>query len=549
MKTVVFELFLTNEKQTQERCKSEIKWLFGSNLKSLIDIRDSEDSMDSYKLKLRISESKIWDTARKLMLVEGVLDVDPDLNTSLDKKYRKLFFLTHDEAQNNENRPEPNWYHKNVRLDEALAFAQSEFKAGRGCFDNATTKISVAQFDTGYTNHPGIKNVDKLAGFNYVASWYRRIFYSNWHRDARDRLRNLRPFLWASHGTSTASTIIGNRLEDSSVITGELKDRTEGLLPTNIDLIPFRISENIISFDNKMIHAVDQVVQNGRIPVITMSHASLFRKQSWKHAVEKAYEKGIIWVAAGGSHAPEKLRKVLVFPAKFNETVATAASTRDNEPWERTHYGDEIDICAPGFDIYVPSSRRRWYGLLPNRYSYKWSEGTSFSTPVTAAAAALWLAHHGEDRLNKMYGEPWQRVEAFRKVLKLSARPHKPNVPPDKYGAGLIDFEALLKHPLPGAGELVRAPKRSEMLRFLKTREEKERFITHKELVYLTACGKFYNHDQPNNELYRYIFANASPTAREIIDQIICDFNQPEIENPKSEAIKAFVKKFLNTWS
>ena len=549
MKRVKYELFLANDKALQEKCKAEIKKKFRTELKTLIDIPDKNESTDSYKLVLKIVENEIWDTARKIAAIEGVMDVDPDLNETVDRTYQKLFLEEQKEPEQEQERPDPYWYHHNIRIEAALEYVRKEFEAGRGFFDPEKSVIPVAQFDTGYTNHPEIALINKKEGYNYIAGPLMRIIKSGWKRDARDRLRNLRPFLWASHGTSTASTIIGSNASDQSKIDGSLKDRVNGLLPNNVNLIPFRISENIISFDNKMIHAADQVIRNGNIKVITMSHASLFKKHSWKRAVEDAYNRGIIWIAASGSHAFGRLRSIIVFPAKFKETIATAASNVNDLPWERTHYGEEIDISAPGFDIYVPSSRRRWYGILPDKYTYKWSEGTSFATPITATAAALWIAHHGEKRLNEKYPEPWQRIESFRKVLKDSARAHKAEVPINKYGAGLLDILELLKIDLPNKENLAHASAKTNQLQMLENAEDKIKHITNKEIIYLTGCAKILDKDKSDETLFEYVYLNASNSARRVLDSITQQQNLPEATNPKSEAVKVYVKEFLYSWS
>lgn len=549
MKRLKFELFLTSNKTLQAQCRAEIRKNFRTELKTLIDIPDKNELSDSYELVLKIPENEIWDTARKLVNIEGVMDVDPDLNETVDRTYQKLYLEEQKELKEEHERPEACWYHNNVKIKEALEYARKEYEAGRGFFDPEKSVIPIAQFDTGYTNHPEIALINKKEGYNYIAGPLKRIMKSGWKRDARDRLRNLRPFLWASHGTSTASTIIGSIVSDHNKIDGPLKDRVDGLLPHNINLIPFRISENIISFDNKMIHAADQVIRNGNIKVITMSHASLFKKHSWKRAVENAYSRGIIWIAASGSHAFGRLRSIIVFPAKFKETIATAASNVNDLPWERTHYGEEVDISAPGFDIYVPSSRRRWYGILPDKYAYRWSEGTSFSTPITASAAALWIAHHGEIRLNERYREPWQRIEAFRYVLKKSARTHKSEVPAKKYGAGLLDIPELLKADLPDKKNLVHASERSNQLKMLESTENKIKHITNKEIIYLTACAKILDKDKPDETLFEYVYQNASNSAKSLLDSITERQNLPEETNPKSEAVKIYVKEFLNSWS
>jgi len=549
MKRVKFELFLTNDKALQEKCRAEIRKNFRTELKTLVHIADKDETSDSYKMVLKIPENEIWDIARKLVTFEGVMDVDPDLNTTVDHIYQKIYLEEQKEPEQEQERPDPYWYHHNIRIEEAFDFVIKEFEGGRGFFDPENTIIPIAQFDTGYTNHPEIALINKKAGYNYIAGPLMRMLKPNWRRDAKDRLRNFRPFLWASHGTSTASTIIGTKASRQSIIDGPLKDRVDGLLPHNVNLIPFRISENIISFDNKMIHAADQVIRNGKIKIITMSHASLFKKNSWKHAVENAYNSGIIWIAAAGSHAFGKLRSIIVFPAKYKETIAAAASNVNDLPWERTHYGEEIDISAPGFDIYVPSSRRRWYGVLPDKYTYKWSEGTSFATPITATAAALWIAHHGEKRLNEKYPEPWQRIESFRKVLTDSARAHKAKVPINKYGAGLLDILELLKVDLPNKENLVHASAKTNQLQILENVEDKIRHITDKEIIYLTACAKIFDKDKPDETLFEYVYLNASNSARRVLDSITQQQNLPEATNPKSEAVKVYVKEFLNSWS
>ena len=56
-----------------------------------------------------------------------------------------------------------------------------------------------------------------------------------------------------------------------------------------------------------------------------------------------------------------------------------------------------------------------------------------------------WLALHGEKRLREKYPVPWQRVEAFRDVLRKNAPPNKPVVPVNKYGAGILDIAELLE--------------------------------------------------------------------------------------------------------
>jgi hypothetical protein len=138
-----------------------------------------------------------------------------------------------------------------------------------------------------------------------------------------------------------------------------------------------------------------------------------------------------------------------------------AASDREGNPWRpclnySTHGDPQIVVAAPGGDIWGTAVERQT-GRPGERYTYRWSDGTTFSAAYVAAASALWLEHH-EAALAVRYREPWQRVEAFRHCVAQSARPFRN--PPSKrlYGAGVLDVRALLDWPLPRADTLRRPP-------------------------------------------------------------------------------------------
>ena len=101
-----------------------------------------------------------------------------------------------------------------------------------------------------------------------------------------------------------------------------------------------------------------------------------------------------------------------------------------------------MDISAPAENVWVGDWATGSQIVEP-------SEGTSFATPCVAAAAALWLDHHGIDVLLAKYRESGVRLgEVFRQVLQSSA-----SVPPgwdtDEFGAGIVNLPALLAEPLP----------------------------------------------------------------------------------------------------
>ncbi len=81
--------------------------------------------------------------------------------------------------------------------------------------------------------------------------------------------------------------------------------------------------------------------------------------------------------------------------------------------------------------------------------------GTSYATAHVAAAAAMWLLARKDD-IAGAYPEPWQRVEAFRRLLRTTAGLDDGDRPANR--SGILNIEALLQADLPPAGPLEKAP-------------------------------------------------------------------------------------------
>jgi hypothetical protein len=548
-----FELLLAAEQAVQDKCKQEILAKFASPVKPVSEFSSQGQPSppdEFFEITLKVEPHRVWEVAQELAEIDGVLDVDPEVPINLDEDLALLesqeereFKAKIDEEK--EPAPKPGWFHLQTKFPKAIDYAIKEAAAQQGNYKGGETGIRVGHVDTGYTNHPEIAKIKKKLGHNYVPPpLWKRLFKPSWRLDARDPVRKLPPLSWGSHGTSSAGVLIGIDTKQRSIAKGH-EDLTNGVFPF-VDLIPYRVSGSVISFTNNMARAGKQAIIDG-CKVITISHATLIRKPMLEKVIAESYEKGIIWVAAAGSHIA-KVKKIWIYPARFSETIAVAASTVDGEPWEKTHAGVVVDICAPGYQIYKPSVTRPYWLFGRRRYTYGYSEGSTFSTPMTAAAAALWLAHHGEEKLSQYYPEPWQRVEAFRHVLKTIATPHHDEKHKKLYGAGLLDVEALIKSPLPDASILKRAqpPARQTKLNTLKEKVDR---IVNKELIYHTACAKVVTHDQKNDELYKYVDKNKSARAGEVLKAItekgkqFADTAAPYLkENPNSEALKIHIK-------
>jgi len=548
-----FELLLAAEQAVQDKCKQEISDRFASPVKPVSEFLSQGEPPppdDFFEITLKVEPHRVWEVAQELAEIDGVLDVDPEVPINLDEdlalmesQEEREFKAKVDEEK--KPAPKPGWFHLQTKFPKAIDYAITEAAAQRGNYKGGETGIRIGHLDTGYTNHPEIVKIKKKLGHNYVPPpVWKRWLKPSWRLDARDPVRKAPPISWGSHGTSSAGVLIGIDTKQRNIAKGHV-DQTDGVFPF-VDLIPYRVSSSVISFTNNMARAGKQAILDG-CKIITVSHATLIRTRMLEEVIAESYEKGIIWVAAAGSHIA-RVKKVWVYPAKFSETIAAAASTVDGEPWEWTHAGVVVDICAPGYQIYKPSVSRPYWLFGRPQYIYGYSEGSTFSTPITAAAAALWLAHHGEEKLNQYYPEPWQRVEAFRYVLKTSATPHRDEKHKKNYGAGLLDVEALIKSPLPDASKLKRAqpPARATKLNTIKEKVDR---IVNKELIYHTACAKVVTHDQKDDELYKYVDKNKSARAGEVLKIItekgkqFADAAAPYLkENPNSESLKVHIK-------
>lgn len=158
-----------------------------------------------------------------------------------------------------------------------------------------------------------------------------------------------------------------------------------GLAP-DIKILPFKVLNNqrLGSF-GAITEAVYDAITN-QAQVINMSLASTFHSQALQDAIRYAYDSKVLVVAAAGNCAQDLQNcgslNPDMYPAKYDEVLAVAASDRFDRVTTYSGYKPYIDLAAPGGaagDL-VWSTTRTGYGYL---------SGTSMSTPMVSAAAAL----------------------------------------------------------------------------------------------------------------------------------------------------------------
>lgn len=273
-------------------------------------------------------------------------------------------------------------------------WALKKINAEKG-WDITTGKrdIIVAVLDTGVDNkHPELQG-RLVAGTNTV----------NPLRSTRDDY---------GHGTHVAG-IVAAAANNGVGIAGL----------ANVRIMPVKVFDEYnggsdTSVSDGIIWAADHGAR-----VMNMSFGSFYRSPLLNDAIEYARGKGVVMVAAAGNWASEYIS----YPAAIKDVIAVAATNNKDELSKFSSYGPEIDVSAPGEDIYSTY----WDHFKGS--SYREESGTSMASPMVAGLAALLLSKN-----------PKLPPDEVREIIEASATDlGEPGWDP-KFGHGRIDvYKAL----------------------------------------------------------------------------------------------------------
>lgn len=261
--------------------------------------------------------------------------------------------------------------------------------------------INVGHIDTGITRHQIFGDwvmIDR--GLNFMEAGLPPI----------DPLNSV---TFGGHGTRTLS-----------ILTGSAND-FKGVAP-GLPAVPYRVCDDVVLGTkeelNNVARAIRHAVEVNLCEVITISLGYPLVNSIWHNALGEAldfaYERGVIVVAAGGQFIDRPC-----YPGKFFRAICVGGYRMANyiriyQDYAAGAMRAWVDIWGPAKPIWRMSVAKDAAGQLS--WSPGFGDGTSFATPHVSAAAAMWLSYHRGDLL-AAYDEPWQRVEAFRRLLNSSA--------------------------------------------------------------------------------------------------------------------------------
>ncbi len=193
------------------------------------------------------------------------------------------------------------------------------------------------------------------------------------------------------HGT-LVSGIIGAVGNNSSGVSG---------VSWNIKVMPLRVlDDDGEGRTNEVVRAIDYAIAN-KADVINFSFVGFNYSRSLYEAIKRAYEAGIIMVAAAGNESDQgdgyDLNEVPMYPAcsegDENMVIGVAATDAVDQKASFSSYGLRcVDVAAPGVSffglaVYKPTQSigSRHFDQYFGGY---WS-GTSMATPVTSGILAL----------------------------------------------------------------------------------------------------------------------------------------------------------------
>jgi len=155
------------------------------------------------------------------------------------------------------------------------------------------------------------------------------------------------------------------------------------------------LNDSGVGSSSSLADGINWAVTNGA-KVINMS-IGVRASRTLEAAINNAWSKGVVLVAAAGNGG----NQTKIYPAAYPNVIAVAATDNKDVKASFSTYGASwVDIAAPGVNVYSTFPNHKFViGTQNNRsFGYDVGNGTSMSSPIVAATAALvWSVNPAAD--------------------------------------------------------------------------------------------------------------------------------------------------------
>jgi thermitase len=241
------------------------------------------------------------------------------------------------------------------------------------------------------------------------------------------------------HGTHVAGIALAETDNDAG---------TAGVgFSPNIRVMPLRVCDRDGCPDSAIIDAVYYAADNGA-DVINLSLGGSFGSAAEQQAIDDAWSKGLVIAASSGNDGAGRVS----YPAAFPSAIAVGATNWHDELARYSNKGNDLDVTAPGGDMFTYHDPAGIYSTMPTypvylttaygyAENYDQLQGTSMAAPQVSGLAALLFSlgtvtdDNGNGRINdeiraliestaddlgrqgwdRNYG--WGRINAYQAVL------------------------------------------------------------------------------------------------------------------------------------